>query len=108
MQNADQLRLRKRIAGSRVRPRIADFEVLVALGQGIEVKSLGRIGEKNLRSHFRLDRPGVHVGEGDTEYERTQIIDIRDATEGPNATLPKKMCILAALILSVRAAANAA
>src|SRR3982074_869592 len=99
MQNADQLRLRKRIAGSRVRPRIADFEVLVALGQDIEVKSLGRIGEKNLRLHFRVDRLGVDIGEGNAENERTQVIDIRDAAERPKPALGKKVCVLAALIL---------
>ena len=66
------------------------------------MKSLGRVGEKNLRPHFGVDGLRVHIGEGDAENERTQIIDIRDASEGPDRALGNKMGILAALILTRR------
>ena len=100
MQNPNQLRLRKHGA-ARVQfgVRIANFEVLIALCQGIEVKSVGRVGEKNLRPHFRVDRLRVNIGEGDAENERTQIIDICHAAERPERTLRRKTCILASLVL---------
>ena len=100
MQNPNQFRLGNRGAGRiYLRLRIADIEVLVALGQGVVVKSVGGIGEENLRPHFRIDRLGIYVGEGEAKHEGTQIIDIRDAAESPEGTLGYKMCVLAALIL---------
>src|SRR5208282_2018930 len=103
MQNPDQFRLRNRAAGRvQLRIRIADFEVLIALRQCIEVKSVGRIGKENLRPHFRIDRLRVHIGEGNAEDERTQIIDIRDAAEVPKRALGKKMRVFSALVLPIR------
>jgi len=70
------------------------------------VKSVGGVGEKNLRAHLRVHCLGVDVGEGDAENERTQIVDIGDAAEGSERTLGSKERVFAALIL--RRAANAA
>src|ERR1019366_10693024 len=85
------------------RCRVTDFEVLVALRQDIEVKSIGCIGEENLRPHFRIDRLGVYIGKGDAENERAQVIDIRHPAKTPERTFRQKMCVLAALILPRRA-----
>src|SRR5208283_649903 len=87
------------IAGCRRQRRNADFEVLVALSQGIEVKSVGGIGKENLRPDFRVDRLGVHVREGDAENERAQVIDIGDAAKIPEGTLGHETRVLAALVL---------
>src|ERR1035438_10016420 len=99
MQNPDQFILRNRGAARGSRFGDANFEVLVAFPQGIEMKSVSRVGEKNLRPHFGVNRLRVDVGEGDAENERTQIIDIRDAAESSERTLGHKMCVFAALIL---------
>src|SRR5208283_5974212 len=100
MQNPDQFRLCNRSAArDRFSRRIAHLEVLVALRQRVEVKSVGCIGEKNLRPHFRVDRLRVHVGEGDAENERTQIIDIRNAAEISERTLCYEPSVFAALVL---------
>src|SRR5208282_3345491 len=80
MQNSDQLRLRNRAAGRvQFRVRIAYFEILVALRQHVEVKSVGCVGEEDLRSDFRVDGQRVYVGEDNAENKRTQVIDIGDA-----------------------------
>src|SRR5208282_3648248 len=101
MQNPDWLCRRNRAAGRvQFRARIADFEVLVALRQHIEVKSVGRVGEKDLRSDFRVDGQRVNVGENDAENKRTQIIDVGDAAKIPEGTLGCKTRVLTALILA--------
>ena len=48
MQDANQLRLRKRGACRIENGGIADFEILVALRQSVEVQTVCRIGEKDL------------------------------------------------------------
>src|ERR1700677_1007748 len=107
MQNADQLRLRDiDRASRRIGRGIANSEVLVALGQAIEMKPIGRVGEKNLRPHFRINRLAVNVRECEAEDERTQIIDVGNPAEGSKRTFGHETRVLTALVL--RRIANAA
>src|SRR5208282_29299 len=101
MQNSDQLRLRNRAAGRvQFRVRIAYFEILVALRQHVEVKSVGCVGEEDLRSDFRVDGQRVYVGEDNAENKRTQVIDIGDAAKIAEGALGHKTRVLSALILA--------
>ena len=63
------------VAGSRA------LEVLVALHRSVVEKTVGRVGQKSLRLHFRIHRLGENFIEGQAEDERTQIIDVGDAAE---------------------------
>src|ERR1700690_1147187 len=100
MQNADQLCLRYIDGASgRIRARIANIEVLIALGQTIEMKPAGGVGEKDLRPHLGVNRLAVDIGEGEAKNEGIQEIDIRDATKSSEWALSHKMRVLATLIL---------
>src|SRR5271165_5907302 len=101
MENPYQLGLRNDAAGALFRRwrGNANFEVLVTLGQGVEVKSVSGIGEEDLRPYFGVNCLGVDVGEGDAENERTQIVDIGDTAERPEGALGQETGILAPLVL---------
>ena len=57
------------------------FKVLITLGGCVVEKTVGGVGQKSLGLHFRVDRLGENVIEGQAKDKRTQIVDAGDAAD---------------------------
>src|SRR3984885_2550245 len=62
-------------------PRSGAQKVLIALGEAVEVETIGGLGKKGLRLHLRIHRLAEDFVEGQPEEKRTQVVDVGDSPE---------------------------